>query len=235
MNTFLQNLLLGVTRPKKLYSILAGKPYLNHAISIALAMGGVHALELINDHNMSAFLQKLKNPSLLVMLVYAIIAGLLYFLVTVFHVFLNVVCVKIVFYILHIKSSIKTLLTVLTFTLVPLLIRDVIGALWTGYDGALGFGGPYEIYYYKTSLAQLVANSNFTNQIMFYVLSQFEIFAIWSFILGVVAVAVVGKVSYKLSSFVMLFYWIISSSLYLLATVEPLGGTWGTLGGTLGR
>ena len=49
MNTFLQNLLLGVTRPKKLYSMLSEKSNLNNAIWIALAIGIVHVLQLIHD------------------------------------------------------------------------------------------------------------------------------------------------------------------------------------------
>ncbi|MEK6699300.1 MAG: hypothetical protein AABZ10_09690 [Nitrospirota bacterium] len=218
MNTFLQNLLLGVTRPKKLYSMLSEKSNLNNAIWIALAIGIVHVLQLIHDQTLASFFQKLKHPSLLGMVLYAVIAGLLYFLQTGFQVLLNVVCIKIVFYFLHIKSNIRVLVTVLTFTLLPLLIRESIRALWTDYEGALGFGGQYKISYYKTSLAQLVANSNFTHKIGFYLLSEFDIFTIWSFILGAIAVAVVGKVSYKISSSIMLFSWIVSSIVFLIST-----------------
>jgi hypothetical protein len=217
MNKFLENLLLSVTRPKKLYSLLSEKPNLNYAIWIAVAMSIVHVLQLIHDQTLASFFQKLKNPSLLGMIIYAIIAGVMYFLQTGFQVFLTVVCARIVFYILHVKSNLKVLVTVLAFTLVPLLIRESIRILWTGYEGALDFGGRYKIQYYKTSLAQLVADSNFTNKFTFSLLSEFEIFAIWSFILGVIAVAAVGKVSYKTSTFIMLFSWVISSLVLLIS------------------
>lgn len=217
MNKFLENLSLSVTRPKKLFSILSEKPNLKYAIWIALAIGLVNGFQLlINGQNIAAFYQKVKNPSLLEMVLYAVIVGLLVFLGTVFQVFLKVLCIKIVFLILHIKSSIRILLTAVAFTLVPLFIRDSIAVLWKDYVGALSFGGRNEMSYYKTSLAQLVDNSSFTNEIMFYFLSEFEIFKIWSFILGVIAVGVVGKVSYKLSSLIMLFSWLISSLFYLL-------------------
>lgn len=216
MNIFEENLLLSVTRPKELFSLLSEKPNLKYAIGIALAIGLVHGLQLVNDQNMAVFFQDLKNPNLLEMIILAVIGGLMFFLMTVFQVFLNVVYIKIVFYILHIKSNMKILLTVLTFTLVPLLIRDSIGILWKDYVGTLSFGGRYEISYYKTSLAQLVDKSNFTNKSMFYFLSEFEIFTVWSFALGVIAIAVVGKVSYKLSSSIMFLSWLISSLLYLL-------------------
>jgi hypothetical protein len=180
-------------------------------------MSIVHVLQLIHDQTLALFFQKLKNPSLLGMIVYASIAGVMYFLQTGFQVLLNVVCAKIVFYILHVKSNLKVLVTVLAFTLVPQFIRESIRLLWTGYEGALDFGGRHKIQYYKTSLAQLVADNNFTNKLAFSLLSEFEVFAIWSFILGVFAIAAAGKVSYKTSTSIMLFAWVISSLVFLIS------------------
>jgi hypothetical protein len=218
MNKFLENLLLTVTSPQKLYSGLSEKPNLRHAIWLVLAMGIVHGLQTTTDRNMAEQLHLKNDPGLLGVVLYAGILGLMIVVQTSFQVFLKVACAKISFNFLHIKSNIKTLVTVLVFTFVPLLIRDFIRVFWVGYEGAVGFGDRHKIFYFKTSLAQFVANSNFTNKITFALLSEFEIFAIWSFILGVLAVAAVGKVSYKTSAFVMLFSWIVSSIVFLMST-----------------
>lgn len=217
MNTFLDNLLLTVTRPKKIYSTLSEKPNLNHAIWLVLTIGIAHGLQIIADRNMVEQLHLKNEPGLLGIILYAGIFGLLLALQASFQVFLKVVCAKIAFNFLHIKSNIRTLVTVLVFTLVPLLIRELIRVFWAGYEVAVDFGGRHKISYFKTSLAQLVANSNFTNKFAFSLLSEFEIFAIWSFILGVFAIVAVGKVSYKTSTFIMLFAWAISSLVFLIS------------------
>jgi len=217
MSTFLNDLLLIVTRPKKIYSILSEKPNLNHAIWLVLAIGIVHGLQIITDRNMAEQLHLKNEPGLFGTVLYAGIFALLIVLQTGFQVFLKVVCAKIAFNFLRIKSKIRTLVTVLVFTLVPLLIREFIRVFWVGYEGASDFGGRHKISYFKTSLAQLVANSNFTNKLAFSFLSEFEIFAIWSFILGVFAIAAVGKVSYKTGIFIMLFSWVISSLVLLIS------------------
>lgn len=198
--------------------MLSEKPCLNHAIWLVLAIGIVHGLQIISDRNMAEQLHLKNEPGLLGMVLYAGIFALLIVLQTGFQVFLKVVCVKIAFNFLRIKSNIRTLVTVLVFTLAPLLIRGFIRVFWTGCERAVDFGGRHEVVYFKTSLAQLVANSSFTNKITFSLLSEFEIFAIWSFILGVFAVAAVGKVSYRTSLFIMFFSWIISSLVFLIAT-----------------
>jgi hypothetical protein len=217
MKTFLDNVVLTVTRPKKLYSTLSEKPNLNHAIWLVLAIGMIHGLQIITDRNMAEQLHLKNEPGLLGMILYAGIFGLLIVLQTSFQVVIKVVCAKIAFNFLRIKSNMRTLVTVLVFTIVPLLIREFIRVFWAGYEGAVDFGGRHKISYFKTSLAQFVANSNFTNKITFSLLTEFEIFAIWSFILGVIAVAAVGKVSYKTSTFIMLFSWVISSLVLLIS------------------
>jgi hypothetical protein len=217
MNKFLENLLFSMTRPRKLFSILSEKPNLSHAVWLVLAIGLAHALQVITDRNMVERLHLKNDPGLSGVVLYAGIFGLLIVLQTGFHVFLNVVCTKIAFNFLRIKTNIRTLVTVLAFTLVPLLIREFIRVLWTGYEGSADFGGRHKISYFKTSLAQVVANGNFTNKLSFSLLSAFEVFAIWSFILGVFAVAAVGKVSYKTSTLIMLFAWVVSTLVFLVS------------------
>lgn len=216
MNAFIKNLIQSISSPRTLYLNLSSKSNINHAVFIAIIIGLVHGLYIMASPYDAYYFQNKVNawPS---KLGFAVTFGLLYVLQTGVQIALNVLCVKIVFYFLKIKTNFKTLITVFSFVLVPQLVREVILVFWHNYMDAVSFGSKIRIDYYKTSLATLVAGRAVDNKYLFYLLAQVEIFTLWSLLMGILAVTVLGKVSYRIGLLTMLLYLLIPISFYLLS------------------
>jgi hypothetical protein len=215
MSNFLTYVLLAITKPKKAFAILSEEANLKYAVGILFVTGLLSGLSGILYKKDGSIMMTMYFPIFIGGM--SIVAGGLLFV-------LETLYVKLMLGFLQIKISIKPLLSAITFTLVPMLFSAMIDILWPGRRVLLHTDMLPKIVYSKTSLVQFIGSEYcYSHPKIFAFLSNIEPFAIWGFILEVVAVAIITNITYKKSFIIMFPLWIITSLLYTMS----LGFFWG--------
>ena len=213
MIAVLQYLILSIRNPKTLFTTLSEKSGLKGAVGIILLLGILHGiLDITFDQKFAATFHLKDRPIVLVML-YPFFMGLLLFIGMGLGSILETLWIQLCFKLMRVQAKFVTVLTVMIYASVPLFLRDIVTMLWSGI---LVKSGTPKIAYYKTSLAQFTASYKESSPRIFHFLSQIELFGIWSFVLGVLAISIIGKISYKKSFLIIFLFWLASSFLYAL-------------------
>lgn len=218
MKNLFMNLYWVVKNPRKLFSLLLEKSDLKETLIILLLAGILNGIFYILN------LKYLENQSLgeasnnVFIALYPFTMALLFLIRGSIGLIIATAWIKICFRYLNRDIKSTSIFSIMSYAMVPnLIFSNIFKLLWPDVLVAAHNRGKMEILYYKTSLAQLLLNLRETHQKIFLLLKSIELFGLWSFILAVIAVATMGRLSFKKSFLIVFLPWFFVMSLIVLA------------------
>lgn len=122
----------------------------------------------------------------------------------------------ICFKLIDIKPKFKQVLSVMTYSELPLIINYSLILIWPSINVFVNNHGKYERLYLKTSLASIFIDYYHTHPLLFKVFSFFEMFTMATFVFEIIAVTVIAKITIKRAVIILFPYWIIMLIGYLV-------------------